>query len=279
MSHSPAAPKTGFLLEDFRIFHIASSSGPVPPHYHDFCKVLALQKGFVRYTIEGRSYDLMPGDLVLVDRGEIHCPQISEKQSYERTILYLSPDFLEQVSPGEPLNRCFIQARYRHSSVLRLGEEERRPLFSLLNRMRKSQKNEEAYASSLLNRVLLLEFLISLNRISMNSHASYLHTGALNYQVSGLIAYINDHLEEDLSIPLLSRECCLSPYHMMRLFKEETGCTIGSYITQKRLSLARELMASGQNATSACFGAGFSSYSSFLRAYKKQFGETPGRKN
>jgi len=145
--------------------------------------------------------------------------------------------------------------------------------------MRKSQKNEEAYASSLLNRVLLLEFLISLNRISMNSHASYLHTGALNYQVSGLIAYINDHLEEDLSIPLLSRECCLSPYHMMRLFKEETGCTIGSYITQKRLSLARELMASGQNATSACFGAGFSSYSSFLRAYKKQFGETPGRKN
>ena len=74
----------------------------------------------------------------------------------------------------------------------------------------------------------------------MNSHASYLHTGALNYQVSGLIAYINDHLEEDLSIPLLSRECCLSPYHMMRLFKEETGCTIGSYITQKRLSLARE---------------------------------------
>ena len=274
-----AAPKTGFLLEDFRMFHLSGSSGPVSPHYHDFCKILALQKGSVPYTIEGRSYDLLPGDLVLVDRGEIHCPHVKAGQPYERTILYLSPEFLEQVSPGEPLNQCLIQARYRHSSVLRLEEPERRPLFSLLNRMRESKKNEEAYASSLLNRVLLLEFLICLNRISLDSRAPYLHTGTLHYQVSGLMAYINDHLDEDLSIPLLSRECCLSPYHMMRLFKEETGCTIGSYITQKRLSLARELMASGQNATRACFGAGFSSYSSFLRAYKKRFGETPGRRN
>lgn len=275
MPLSPAAPKTGFLLEDFRMFHLTGFTGPVFPHYHDFCKVLALKKGSLRYTIEGRSYDLLPGDVVFVDRGEIHCPHMKAEQSYERTILYLSPHFLEQSSPGEPLNRCFLQARYRHSSVLRLKESERLPLFSLLNRMMESQKNEEAYASSLLTRVLLLEFLISLNRLSMDSPASYLHTGALNYQVSGLIAYINDHLEEDLSIPLLSRECCLSPYHMMRLFKEETGCTIGSYITQKRLALARELMASGLNATRACFGAGFSSYSSFLRAYKKQFGKTP----
>ena len=59
-----AAPKTGFLLEDFRVFHLSGSSGPVSPHYHDFCKILALQKGSVPYTIEGRSYDLLPGDLL-----------------------------------------------------------------------------------------------------------------------------------------------------------------------------------------------------------------------
>ena len=120
-----------------------------------------------------------------------------------------------------------------------------------------------------------MEFLICLNRASLNERTSYLHTGSLNYQVSGLIAYVNSHLEEDLSIPALSKQCGLSPYRMMHLFKEETGCTIGSYIAQKRLALARERMRLGQNATEACFGCGFSSYSAFLRAYKRQFGETP----
>ena len=271
------APKTGFLLEDFRIFHLKGASGPTPPHYHDFCKVVALLKGSIRYTIEGRSYDLEPNDIVLVDRGEIHCPHVSEGQSYERVILYLSPAFLEQVSPGAPLNRCFLQARYRHSGVLRPSEKSRHVLLPLLRGMAEAQENQDAYASPLLARALLLEFLVQLNRTALDGQAAYLHTGSLNYQVSGLISYINSHLEEELSIDLLSRQCCLSPYHMMRLFKEETGCTIGSYISQKRLSLARDLMAEGLSATQSCFRCGFSSYSAFLRAYKRQFGETPGR--
>ena len=35
----------------------------------------------------------------------------------------------------------------------------------------------------------------------------------------------------------------ISKYHMKRMFRQETGCTIGDYITSKRLLLARELMA------------------------------------
>ena len=270
------APKTGYLTDDFRLFHLTA---PVPsetaPHYHDFCKILVMLKGSIGYTIEGRSYQLLPGDIVLVNHGEIHCPHPGERTFYERLILYLSPLFLEQVSPGAPLNRCFDQARYRHSSVLRLADEERRLLFDLLTRLEDSAKKEEAYASALYRRTLLLEFLICLNRAALNERTAYLHTGSLNYQVSGLIAYVNSHLEEDLSIPALSEQCGLSPYRMMHLFKEETGCTIGSYIAQKRLALARERMRLGQNATEACFGCGFSSYSAFLRAYKRQFGETP----
>ena len=94
------APKTGYLTDDFRLFHLTA---PVPsetaPHYHDFCKILVLLKGSIGYTIEGRSYQLLPGDIVLVNHGEIHCPHPGERTFYERLILYLSPLFLEQVSP------------------------------------------------------------------------------------------------------------------------------------------------------------------------------------
>lgn len=273
------APKAGFLLEDYRLFHLkASPKSPCAPHYHDFCKVLLLLKGSLRYQIEGRSYELLPGDIVLVNRGEIHCPQLAAGQTYERVILYLSPDFLASASPEAPLSQCFTQARYRHSNVLRLGEGRRSGIFSLAARLEEALKEQAAFASRLYCRLLLLELLVALNRAALEGRSAYLQTGELNYQISGLLSYINSHLDGDLSIPRLSKECCLSPSHLMHRFKAETGCTIGYYITQKRLALARELLSSGRaNATQACFQSGFSSYSAFLRAYKRQFGSPPVR--
>ena len=67
----------------------------------------------------------------------------------------------------------------------------------------------------------------------------------------------------------------LSRYHLMHLFKQATGYTIGNYITEKRLLLARDLLRSGTPVTSVCFDCGFKNYSTFSRAYKKYFESTP----
>lgn len=271
------APRQGYLSGDYRLFHLADN-GPkdYDPHYHDFCKILLLISGSVDYIVEGRTYELLPGDMVLVNRGEIHCPHVKDSQPYERVILYLSPAFLQEYSLPDPLDQCFRTAQYRHSSVLRPGEEDRVSLSAMLRSLERALDRQEEFAGPLYGRVLLLEFLIFLNRAALDNQTAYLHTGAMDYRVSGLISYINEHLGQELSIDLLAKQCCLSPYHMMRLFRQETGCTIGNYIAQKRLALARELIISGrESATSACFTAGFSNYSTFLRAYKRQFGSTP----
>lgn len=276
----PAAGKQGFLAEDYRLFYLKDQKAQNhQPHYHDFCKVLLFLSGDVNYTIEGRTYHLAPGDIVLVDSREIHCPQVQEDSVYERMIFYLSPLFLKESSPQAPLDRCFQNARYRHSSVLRPEKEIGERLFSTAQSAWKATLHKDReFAGPLYSRLLVLEFLILLNRTAATGEAGYLQTGAMDYRVAGLISYINTHLDQDLSIPALAAQCCLSPYHMMRLFKEETGCTIGTYISQKRLSLARELIGTGKaNATQACFQCGFSNYSSFLRAYKKQYGSSPAR--
>ena len=61
----------------------------------------------------------------------------------------------------------------------------------------------------------------------------------------------------------------------MHLFKQETGTTLASYIAAKRLLYARELLENGCSITEACYNSGFKNYSTFLRAYKKFFQETP----
>ena len=59
--------KRGYLLEDFRLFHLKDDRGTkVDYHYHEFCKIVLLLSGSGSYTVEGRRYLLLPGDIVLV---------------------------------------------------------------------------------------------------------------------------------------------------------------------------------------------------------------------
>lgn len=274
-----SAPKQGYLTADYRLFHLTDlTAGDYKPHYHDFYKILLFLGGQVEYVVEGRSYPLKPGDIVLVSRGEIHCPHVGGQSPYERMILYLSPAFLQEYAAPDSLESCFLTARYRHSSVLRPEDQDRGRLMDLARRLERALDRTDEFAGTLYGRVLLLEFLIYLNRAVLEGQAAYLHTGSMDYRVAGLLSYINGHLGEPLTIDHLARECCLSPYHMMRLFRRETGCTVGNYIAQKRLALADELIRTGRaGATRACFEAGFANYSTFLRAYKKNFGVTPGK--
>jgi len=87
--------------------------------------------------------------------------------------------------------------------------------------------------------------------------------------------YINNHLTEEISVETIAESCYISRYHLMHLFKGETGYTLFDYITEKRLALARDLLKTGMPVTEACFASGFKNYSTFFRAYKKHFHSSP----
>ena len=59
--------KRGYLLEEFRLFHLRSEGGEkVDYHYHEFCKILLLVSGQGAYVVDGQRYLLQPGDVVLM---------------------------------------------------------------------------------------------------------------------------------------------------------------------------------------------------------------------
>ena len=62
---------------------------------------------------------------------------------------------------------------------------------------------------------------------------------------------------------------------MMRKFKAETGYSIHQYITSKRLLKARSLLRSDLPLTKICFDCGFRDYSTFSRAFRELFHQTP----
>lgn len=266
--------KRGYLLENFRLFHLFSRSGAkVEYHYHEFCKLLLLISGRGGYVVDGRRYLLQPGDVVLIGSRSAHRPELEEDSTYERIIVYISPEFLQQSSTADCELMQLFAARRGH--VLRLRENERKKVFSLAGALEK-ELSGAAYGREILSNGSLLRLLVEIGRCQRQEGASNPNpVTPEDPRVTEWMHYLDRHLSEDLDMDALAEHFFISKYHMMRLFRAQTGFTIHTYLLQRRLLAARQLMDKGMRATEACYRCGFRSYSSFTRAYNKHFGTTP----
>lgn len=83
-------------------------------------------------------------------------------------------------------------------------------------------------------------------------------------------------LGERLSLGELGRAVAASPFHLCRLFKEATGSTVHSYLTDLRLRVALEQVAEpASNLSALAHDLGFASHSHFTTAFRRRFGTTP----
>jgi AraC-like DNA-binding protein len=84
-------------------------------------------------------------------------------------------------------------------------------------------------------------------------------------------------LENPPSLEMLAREVGCSPFHLSRLFAEQTGVSIPKYVRTRRIACAAELLQSGRaNVTEAAMTVGYSSLSAFNKAFAEQMGCCPG---
>lgn len=291
--------KRGYLEEDFKVFYLEDLvSKEIEYHYHDFDKILVFFKGNIEYTIEGKAYTLIPNDIVLVPQGDSHKvePLMNSQQDagrsnatlnegktgaqYVRLVIYLSPQYLMRYEEkGMSLRDCFWQVKDKYSHVVRTKSKGEQQLLELAKQLKASvsQKDKETWGI-LYQRTLLLQFMILLNREMEKESLHFVDTSRCNKKIVDIIQYINNQLTDEISIDRLSEMFYISKYHMMRQFKAETGYTIGSYINQKRLLMARELLKQGEPVTKVYLDVGFKDHSTFVRAYKQLFDEIPSKR-
>ena len=266
--------KRGYLLENFRLFHLRSVQGAqVDYHYHEFCKILLLISGGGGYFIDGQRYLLQSGDIILLGSRSIHRPELDTGAPYERIIIYISPEYLQRSSTAD----CDLLSIFSgdHSPVLRLQDSRRRKLFQLAASLEQDLA-QEAFGREILSSAGLLRLLVEIGRNRQQGDAfGPSPVMPKNDRIREILRYIDAHLTEDLDIEDLAQTFFISKYHMMRQFRQETGTTIHLYVTQKRLMLAKSYIDGGMRATEACYRCGFRSYSSFTRACTRHFGTTP----
>lgn len=95
-------------------------------------------------------------------------------------------------------------------------------------------------------------------------------------QLKRVIDYIEHHLDQALTLGDLARQIDLSDFHFARMFKQSTGQAPHRYVMQRRLAVARNLLArSSLSVTDIALHCGFSSASHFSNRFRAETGLSP----
>ena len=261
---------------DFECYHYLDAVPPnVDFHEHEFFEVFFFQSGNVSYNIEGRIYQLRPGDILLTDNRDIHKPEIRPGKPYERYVIWIQPDFLLRVNEtGTDLSQCFTDASQRKYKLIRPESDVTTHLKGICEKMLRS-RDEDAFGSGTLAYIYLLEFLVYLNRAYFAMPEEIRKDVTENEKINEVVAYINDNLTADLTLDQLAEACFISKSHLAHQFKTYTGLTLYQFIIKKRVTVARNMLREGAPVMEACMRCGFNDYSNFLKAFKREFGRSP----
>lgn len=253
----------------------APSDADFPMHIHGTCEIYFFLAGKVEYLVEGTSYPLRSGSLLLMRPAESHKPRILTPLGYERYNINFPLSLFADMDPEGRLMRPLTDRPLGRGNLYTSDELTDLPLQKLFFEMCYSDADE--YGKRLKIRTNLWRILDAV-------YQAYLQRGAAEYTPPAcrneeIVAYVNAHLSEDLSIPLLAEHFFLSPSQFNRVFKAATGAAPWTYITAKRLTAAKEKIHGGTSVQSAFEGSGFGDYSAFYRAYTKHFGHAPTEDN
>lgn len=90
-----------------------------------------------------------------------------------------------------------------------------------------------------------------------------------------IIQYIEEHLEEDLSVKQLADAAGYSECHFIRIFKSYTNQTVMDYICRRRLIKSCDDISSGMRLIDVAVKYGWKSHSAFTQSFRREFGFTP----
>lgn len=264
------------LSKDFEIFYYNDSHfAGVKDHTHDYYEFYLFLEGNVSMSIEGKAYHLNPGDMILIPPGILHHAfNTQEDLPYQRFVFWISQDYARKLADISPdyvylMNLCEEKRKYIfHFDMIAFNAVQAK-VFRLIEEIHTHRFGKSAKIELCVN-----DLTLHLNRAVYEMKHPTVPREA-NALYDSIIQYIESHLDEDLSLDELAKHFFVSKYHISHIFKENFGISIHQYITKKRLSMCRDAILGNDSISKVYVMFGFKDYTSFFRAFKKEYGISP----
>lgn len=233
-----------------------------PRHSHDQYGIgLIVSGGHRSWSGVGR-VDALAGDVITVNPGEMHDGAPIGGTCRGWHMLYFDPALVHQAVDDTLTGAELTRPALNDPLLRRLMSE----LFDQLTASPEETLAVEEQSCKLLG-------------------AAFLRHGSRAFSVApGIpeaIAKVRQRLDDAPQMPVSLGELAdmagLSRYQLLRSFARALGITPHAYLVQRRVQIARRLIAGGHSLSQAALAAGFADQSHMSRAFNRQLGLTPGR--
>lgn len=240
------------------------------PHLHDQLEIYIALNSVGKFFLRERQYPLQVGTLFIIDPFEIHHCFDDPKQETTRYVIRFPREEIETLSTQETdLTVLFAQAPHH----LLMSQRELAGLSILMENLLTPVKT---WGQDIALNIKLKNFILEVGKI-LHDHSLPAETEKLpqNNLVDKIIQYIYSHYQEEITLDELSSHLYLSRSRMCKIFKDNTGFSINSYLTMYRLQVACVLLQQGQRVNTVSKTVGFKSYAHFIRTFTSKLGKSP----
>ncbi len=247
---------------------ISMVRGILMPHWHEAVEIDCVLKGSVYYTVEGVTYKLEKGDIIVVDSGMIHSGRCSEGNTIEDTAaevmtIQANKDVFHYSNYTDPVFAVFHP------------KENNTELLPVLMRIKTVYQQQPPYYEVLLNSSLLeICYHLLTNQSLQIKTGKTISNG--NVEIKEALKYIENHCREKLTLEEVANILKYNVSYFSRRFHQYTGFTFVEYLNRCRTAVAADnLMESDKTISEIALDCGFPNVSSFITFFKRQYKMTP----
>ncbi len=257
-----------YYYEDVNIYNVNK-------HTHNYYEFYFFVDGNITMNIKGNNYQLKPGDVVLIPPHSSHYITNHDTNiTYRRFVLWVESKYYKNLMDRSQVFKYIVTNTKDNEQYIYPNDIMTFNLFQtkLFNIIEESSSHNFGKDQKIV--LLLYDLLLELNRMAYNlTHQTAKHI-SLNLH-DNIISYIETNIEDDLSLNDIAENFYVSKYHIAHIFKQKYGISVHKFITKRRLEMCKNAIMNGLNITDVFNKYGFKDYSSFYRAFKKEFGLSP----
>jgi len=215
--------------------------------------------GAGRLAYLGKTYDILPGDVFLLDCRKPHDYRAASPQGWAYRLAHFD---------GAAMPDMYAQMRSRGTVRFTFGPESRfSGLFQTLFDINRGKAPDREIRSHCVLTELMTELLTALPGGGADEPPD---------RIQGIREWLAAHCVEKLTLDSIAREFFMSKYHLSREFKRRAGETVFEFVTGARVDAAKQLLRRADDPIWAISErCGFEDQSSFCRCFHRVAGLSP----
>ncbi|HEY6543252.1 MAG TPA: AraC family transcriptional regulator [Ktedonobacteraceae bacterium] len=271
MSTSPAQEHTQFwrdpALNNLELLRATYITHAFAPHMHEGYAIGVIENGAERFRYRRGLHVAPRGSIVLINPGEMHTGEAATEHGWMYRMLY--PD---------------ISLLQRAASEM-AGKQQDIPFFPspvvddplLATQLLQLHAALENSPSALERDSRFLWVFAQLIARHADARTSLRPIKGQQTWVQQVRAYLEDHYAENVSLEQLASFVNVSPFHLLRVFRDVVGLPPHNYLTQVRVRRARQLLQASLRPAEVALAVGFTDQSHLTKHFKSLVGVTPAR--